>query len=67
MQQKLLIVLAAIALLYILFFNGFSQMVEGYYPWWRRRLPWWRRHQHRNWWYSPNYWRYSYYPYYSYY
>lgn len=64
--MNLLTIIAILFVLYLLF--GASQdTIEGYYPWWRRRLPWWRRRWNRWWMWGPNYYRYSYYPYYSYY
>ncbi len=63
--------LIAAVILVLKFFQGFTNLREGYYPWWRQRLPWWRRRWGRNWWYDPYppvyYSRYGYFPYYSYY
>jgi hypothetical protein len=36
-----------------------GNLIEGYYPWWRRSYPWWRRR-----WRYPYYW-YQHYPYYD--
>jgi hypothetical protein len=62
-----LILLIGLVLLLVLFSSQSGGLKEGYYPWWRRRLPWWRRRWGRNYWWGPTWWRYSYYPYYSYY
>ena len=67
MAQELVVVLLLLTVLYYVLGMGDSDMKEGWYPFWRKRLPWFRRRRRRNWWWGPLYWRYNYYPYYSYY
>ena len=46
-------------LIAVLVFSKITNVVEGYYPWWRRTTPWWRRR-----WRYP-YYNYRHYPYYA--
>ena len=73
MVNKLLAVLAILFILYHLFGVG-SDIIEGYFPYWRRRLlPWWRRpygnrfrhYGNRHYGNRPYWYRYNYYPYYA--